>query len=158
MISKTMSAVLATLLFVAVSAGMAAIWFTSYSSGRPASYQIPPDTTAPPVVVPIASGSVEVPPGAHRDFPFLLPSHLCRITGHLVGSGTGGIALLLNDTTYERFKAGKRVSPYWDSGESGESKLDLLVVGPGVFHLFVDNESGPSARRPVSVQAQATCR
>lgn len=160
MISKSMSSVLAGLLFLVVSAGMAAIWFSAYSTGRPASYQIPPDTTVPPVVVPIASGSVGVPRGAHHDFPFVLPGHLCRITGQVAGaSRNGGYSLLLfNDTAFAHFQAGQGVTPYWDSGKNGASKLDLSIMGPGAFHLFIDNESGPAVLRPVSVQAQATCR
>ena len=158
MISKTMSSVLAAMLFVAVAAGMAAIYFSAYSGG-PIVYQTPTDTTVPPVVVRIANGSIAVRRGEHRDFPFVLPSHLCRITGRLGGtsSSAGITALLLNDTTFERFKAGQSVSPYWDSGKAPESRLDLLIMGPGVFHLFVSNESGPSAPRPVAVQAEATC-
>ncbi len=158
MVSKSTSKVLAALLFFAVAAGATAIYFSAYSGG-PSVYMTPPDTAVPPVVVPIATGSVEVPRGAHRDFQFVLPSHLCRVIGRFAGApGSGVSALLLNDSTFEHFKAGASVKPYWDSGNLPDSKIDVLVMGPGVFHLFVANESGPRAPRPVTVEAQARCR
>lgn len=158
MVSKSLSSILAALLFLAVALVTTAIYFSAYSSG-PSVYMTPPDTALPPVVVPIASGSVAVPRGAHRDFRFVLPSHICHVIGRFAGiQGSGVAALLLSDSSFAHFQAGANVKPYWDSGNLPDAKIDVLVLGPGVFHLFVVNESGPRAPRPVTLEAQARCR
>ncbi len=160
MTSKPMPPVLAALLFFAVAAGMAAVYFSAYATG-PSVYMTPPDTALAPTVVPIANGSVDVPRGAHQDFRFVLPSHICRVIGRFEGGRAPGgsvSALLLSDSAFVRFKTGASVKPYWDSGNTPDAKIDVLILGPGVFHLFIANESGPSAPRPVIVKAQARCR
>ena len=135
---------------------MAAIYFSAYATG-PSIYMTPPDTALPPRAVPIAGG-VAVAPGTRRDFPFVLPGRLCRVTGRLGTAGAGSFsALLLRDTTFTRFQAGQAVSPEWDAAKDTAPKFDLLIMGPGTYHLFIDHEGRPGGP-PVTVEAQARCR
>lgn len=147
---------------------MSVIWLSAYHTG-PSVYLTPPDTAVPPLVVPIATGPLDLPRGAHRDFPFVLPSHLCRVTGQVTVTPGGeseahadpqGYTLLLfNDSTYARFRAGKPATPAGDSGAAPGPRVDLLVIGPGRYHLFIAAEPGAPARSPapVKLEARATC-
>jgi hypothetical protein len=132
--------------FVAVAMGR----FSGRGGGPP---------TRPSVTIALGGdSSFEIQPGQSHHYELRLPARVCTLTGHVSGAGSATPtfeALVFGDAEYWEWLKSHRGGSM-RSGDVRSWSPHLTLVGPGRFHLVVQNPA-PAAIRITIVDARATC-
>lgn len=127
------------------------------------------DTTTPaptqpvapqPIVIPIGSGRIEeVRAQGHIVYSFELPDRTCTLSGRVEGVSGGRHdfqAHIVDDDNYRNIAAGVQARGY-HSGRVVVWTPNVVLRGPGRYHLVVSNSFSALTAKLVTVEAKAEC-
>ncbi|MET0396282.1 MAG: hypothetical protein ABW277_05630 [Longimicrobiaceae bacterium] len=125
----------------------------------PAPVPLPP----PPLVVPVLDEpAMQVPAGTAYHVSFALDDpRTCILTGHVLGL-TGGKrdveVFVLDQDGFVNWSNGTSGEAIFHGGRSSASSLNVLLPGPGEYHLLVSNRFSVVSDKTVQVEdALVTC-